>query len=76
MTQDEKWQEKYLRLKQYIHDHRQLPDKKKLENRELLNWWKYNKKQAKAGKLTEVRTLLLRELSGMRLQKDDKKSLF
>lgn len=76
MTQDEKWQEKYLRLKQYILDHRQLPDKKKLENRELLNWWKYNKKQAKAGKLTEARTLLLRELSGMRLQKDDKKTLF
>ena len=49
VLRDNKWQENYCQLRQYIEIHRQLPDKKKVENRRLLNWWKYNKKQAKLG---------------------------
>ena len=45
MTKNEKkWAENYELLKEYIAEHRQLPDKKKVEHRSLLNWWKYNRK--------------------------------
>ena len=46
---DLKWEENYQLLKAYIIEHKHLPDKKKIENRGLLNWWKYNKKRIKMG---------------------------
>ena len=63
---EQHWIEKYNLLKKYIEEHHQLPDKKKVDNRGLLNWWKYNKKQMKAGKLSEERTIMLNMLSEMR----------
>ena len=71
-----KWLAKYLQLKEYVEQHHQLPDKKKVENRRLLNWWKYNKKLAKQGKLSEEKLRMLQELSDSRIIKSDKKSLF
>ena len=63
MTKNEKkWAENYELLKEYIAEHRQLPDKKKVEHRSLLNWWKYNSKLIRQGKLDEMRTELLMEL--------------
>lgn len=66
---DLRWIQNYRLLKEYITQHRQLPDKKKVENRGLLNWWKYNKRMMKRGKLDEERIALLRELSNMRINK-------
>lgn len=63
---EQKWQENYVQLKRYIEEHRHLPDKKKVEFRGLLNWWKYNKKLIKQGKLDKDRMMLLQELSDMR----------
>lgn len=63
---EQHWIEKYNLLKKYIEEHHQLPDKKKVDNRGLLNWWKYNKKQMKAGKLSDERTKMLNLLSEMR----------
>lgn len=63
---EQKWQENYAQLKRYIEEHRHLPDKKKVEFRGLLNWWKYNKKLIKQGKLDPDRMMLLQELSEMR----------
>lgn len=71
-----KWQAKYQQLKDYVEQHHQLPDKKKVENRGLLNWWKYNKKLAKLGKLSEEKLRMLQELSDSRIIKSDKKALF
>lgn len=65
-NKDIKWETKYDALKDYIIKHHQLPDKKKAENRGLLNWWKYNKKCAKQGKLDKEKTELLQTLSDMR----------
>lgn len=76
MINDMKWQGHYDELKAYLVEHRQLPDKKKMENRGLLNWWKYNKKLAKSGKLTDERRQKLAELNALRIIKDDRKSLF
>lgn len=71
-----KWLAKYLQLKEYVEQHHQLPDKKKVENRGLLNWWKYNKKLSKQGKLSEEKLRMLQDLSDSRIIKSDKKSLF
>lgn len=71
-----KWLAKYLQLKEYVEQYHQLPDKKKVENRGLLNWWKYNKKLAKQGKLSEGKLRMLQDLSDSRIIKSDKKSLF
>lgn len=63
---EEKWNANYCALKEYIQAHGHLPDKKKVENRGLLNWWKYNKKCVKLGKLDEDRVNKLQMLSDMR----------
>ena len=66
-----KWQENYEQLRAYILEHHQLPDKKKVENRGLLNWWKYNKKLIKLGKLDAERVALLEALSEMRIKMEE-----
>lgn len=71
-----KWLAKYQQRKEYVEQHHQLPDKKKVENRGLLNWWKYNKKLAKLDKLSEEKLRMLQELSDSRIIKSDKKALF
>lgn len=71
-----KWLAKYQQLKGYVEQYHQLPDKKKVENRGLLNWWKYNKKLAKLDKLSEEKLQMLQELSDSRIIKSDKKALF
>lgn len=63
---EEKWNANYSALKEYIQAHGHLPNKKKVENRGLLNWWKYNKKCIKLGKLSEYRVNMLQILSDMR----------
>lgn len=67
MTINERnWLSNYNALKEYISEHRHLPDKRKVENRGLLNWWKYNRKRIKIGKLDAERIALLQKLSDMR----------
>lgn len=63
---EQKWHENYERLKAYIVEHHHLPDKKKVENRGLLNWWKYNRKLVKQGIMDSERMALLEQLSDMR----------
>ena len=65
-TNKERWQNNYGELLAYVKEFHHLPDKKKTENRRLLNWWKYNKKCAKEGKLNTEKINLLRTLSEMR----------
>lgn len=60
------WQESYKELLAYVEEHGQLPNKKKADKRGLLNWWKYNKKLMKAGKLDDEHMQLLIELSDKR----------
>lgn len=66
MDREETWNKNYQALKAYVEEYKQFPDKKKVENRALLNWWKYNKKRMKQGAMTEDKQTLLLELSNMR----------
>lgn len=63
-----KWIRNYELLKAFIKEHHHLPDKRRVENRGLLNWWKYNQKLIKQGKIKDERIRLLKELSEMRKQ--------
>lgn len=65
-TNERNWMANYNALKEYIYANRHLPDKRKVENRGLLNWWKYNRKRIKLGKIDEQKIRMLQELSDMR----------
>ena len=67
MKREENWHRYYQLLKEYVSEHHQLPGKQNKEKRKLLNWWKYNKRLYKQGKLTEEKTRLLLLLSSMRI---------
>lgn len=57
---------RYAELKAYIEEFGQLSDKRRVDNRALLNWWKYNRRLLKKGKLDEERMLLIINLGNMR----------
>lgn len=66
---ESKWLAHYNELLSYVEEHHQLPDKKKPDNRNLLNWWKYNRKYIKAGKLNADRLEKLRKINEMRYER-------
>ncbi len=66
MKNETRWLENYEQLKLFIQEHGHLPNKKKVENRGLLNWWKYNQKIIRRGALDEERCQMLQRLSDMR----------
>ena len=66
MDREETWNKNYQALKAYVEEHKQFPDKKKVENRGLLNWWKYNQKLIRRGALDDERCQMLQRLSDMR----------
>lgn len=65
MTHEENWYQNYELLKTYIKGHH-LPDKKKVENRSLLWWAKYQRKCIKAGTLDETKRRMFEELINSR----------
>ena len=66
MKNETRWLENYEQLKLFIQEHGHLPNKKKVENRGLLNWSKYNQKLIRRGALDEERCQMLQRLSDMR----------
>ena len=66
MKNETRWLENYEQLKLFIQEHGHLPNKKKVENRGLLNWWKYNQKLIRRGALDQERWQMLQRLSDMR----------
>lgn len=66
MKNETRWLENYEQLKLFIQEHGHLPNKKKVDNRGLLNWWKYNQKLIRRGALDEERCQMLQRLSDMR----------
>lgn len=66
---ESKWLAHYNELLSYVEEHHQLPDKKKPDKRNLLNWWEYNRKCIKAGKLNADRLEKLRKINEMRYER-------
>ena len=65
MTQDERWNIKYRELKSFIEANKRNPSKYRIEEHDMLNWVKANRKLVNAGKLKEDRVEAFKKLLGM-----------
>ena len=62
MTQDEKWQVKYDEVMEFIKTNKRNPSKHRIEEHDMLNWVKANRKLVNAGKMKEERVEKFKEL--------------
>ena len=51
MTQDEKWLSRYNEVRDYIEQNHRNPSKHRVEEHDMLNWLKANRKALNAGKM-------------------------
>ena len=65
MTQDERWLTRYNEVKEFIEREQRNPSKYKLEEHDMLNWLKANRKALNAGKMKPERVEKFRELLAM-----------
>ena len=62
MTQDERWQKRYEEVKNFIETNKYNPSKHRIEEHDMLNWLKANRKTMKAGKMKAERVEKFRKL--------------
>jgi len=62
MTQDEKWLTRYNEVKTFIEMNHRNPSKHRLEEHDMLNWLKANRKRMNAGEMKEERLAMFEEL--------------
>ena len=62
MTQDEKWLTRYNEVKTFIETNHRNPSKHRLEEHDMLNWLKANRKRMNAMEMKEERLSLFKEL--------------
>ena len=55
MTQEERWQIRYQEVIDFIEKNHRNPSKHRLEEHDMLNWMKANRKQMNAGTLKQNR---------------------
>ena len=55
MTQDERWQARYEEVVDFIKANHRNPSKHRIEEHDMLNWLKANRKVMNAGKMKEER---------------------
>ena len=55
MTQDERWILRYNEVKTFIEANKRNPSKHRIEEHDMLNWLKANRKLMNAGELKEPR---------------------
>ena len=55
MTQDERWNKRYQDVMAFIESNHRNPSKHRLEEHDMLNWVKANRKVLNAGKLKAER---------------------
>ena len=51
MTQDERWMVRYNEVKAFIETNHRNPSKHRIEEHDMLNWLKANRKALNAGKM-------------------------
>ena len=62
MTQDERWNIRYNEVKSFIETNHRNPSKHRIEEHDMLNWVKANRKAMNAGKLKPERVGLFNRL--------------
>lgn len=65
MTQDEKWQVKYDEVVDFIKINHRNPSKHRIEEHNMLNWLKANRKLVNAGKLKPERVKMFEKLQAL-----------
>ena len=65
MTQDEKWMVKYQEVIGFIEANHRNPSKYRIEEHDMLNWLKANRKVMNAGKMKAERVEKFKELLKM-----------
>lgn len=62
MTQDERWAIRYNEVKSFIEREHRNPSRHRIEEHDMLNWMKANRKKMNAGALQEPRLGKFKEL--------------
>jgi hypothetical protein len=62
MTQEERWTAKYKEVVEFIQTNHRNPSRHRIEEHDMLNWVKANRKLLNAGKLHEPRLSKFQEL--------------
>ena len=62
MKQDERWQKRYEEVKNFIETNKCNPSKHRIEEHDMLNWLKANRKALNAGKMKPERVEKFRKL--------------
>ena len=65
MTQDERWIVRYKVVMGFLEENRRNPSKYRLEEHDMLNWLKANRKVLNAGKMKAERAEKFRKLLEM-----------
>lgn len=65
MTQDERWQVRYNEVMTFIETNKRNPSKYRIEEHDMLNWLKANRKALNAGKMKPERVEKFRKLLEM-----------
>ena len=55
MTQEERWQQQYEQMMTFMNENHRRPSKHRLEEHDMLNWFKATKKRITKGELSEER---------------------
>ena len=73
MTQDERWKNRYDEVVGFIETYHRNPSRHRIEEHDMLNWVKANRKALNAGKLKDERVEKFRKLLEMTEQYKRKK---
>ena len=65
MTQEERWKMRYQEVMAYIKSNHRNPSKHRIEEHDMLNWVKANRKTMNAGKMKDERVEKFRKLLEM-----------
>ena len=62
MTQDERWIARYEEVNSFVEANKRNPSKHRIEEHDMLNWLKANRKALNAGKMKDERVERFKEL--------------
>lgn len=62
MTQEERWKKKYQDVMDFMEKNHRNPSRHRLEEHDMLNWLKSNRKKMNAGELHEPRLSRFKKL--------------
>ena len=68
MTQEERWLTKYNEVMEFLEENHRNPSKHRIEEHDMLNWCKANRKALNAGKMKLERVEKFRKLLEMTKQ--------